>query len=88
MSEYPEHERLAAIKEASHAQGAFLDWLFEHGYCLARWREDKDGDYFLVPVHRRVDEILARYHGIDLATLEDEKRAMLERLRAANAEAH
>lgn len=47
MSDYPEHEKLSAVKDESQAIGEFLDWLkggFEGspGYEIC---EHHDGDY-------------------------------------------
>lgn len=35
--EYPEHERLRAIKDQSQAIGEFLDWMSTQGVVRARW---------------------------------------------------
>lgn len=42
-----------------------------------------DGHNELAPVHRTIEQWLAKYFEIDLAKLETEKRAMLEQMRAA-----
>jgi len=36
----------------------------------------------LLPAHDRLQDLLARYFGIDLAAIEKEKRAMLDRIRS------
>ena len=40
MSDYPEHDRLAAISDQSQTCGEFLEWLQEDGLHLMRWRTD------------------------------------------------
>lgn len=76
MSEYPEHEKLAAIREQSQAIGEFLD--------LGRWtlcelREWDDHSPTMEPVN--IQDALAEYFGIDQQKIEAEKREMLEALR-------
>lgn len=39
-SQYPEHEKLLAVKEQSQAVGEFLEWLGERGVRLMEWLED------------------------------------------------
>lgn len=78
-SAYPEHEKLAAVKDQSQAIGEFLDWLNGDGVHLARWDEEWDR-YF--PVHESINALLARRFGIDLDRIEAEKRAMLDEIRA------
>ena len=34
MAEYPEHDKLCAIKDQSQAIGAFIEWMGEHGYHI------------------------------------------------------
>ena len=126
MSDYPEHNKLSAIKEQSEAIGAFLEWLSEQRIELARYEDaassdepqdlivghtpdgqpiyvnDETGeespfvrafrrranpDYWhraegYYPIHKRIEAILAEYFEIDLNALEQEKRAMLNTLRA------
>lgn len=66
MSAYPQHDALAAVADISQAQGEFVDWLVQHGYA----------DLF-----GNVTDLLAEFHGIDMAALEAEKRAMLAAIR-------
>ena len=37
MSEYPEHDKMAAVKDRSQAIGEFLDWMPTGGYFLGQW---------------------------------------------------
>lgn len=78
----PECEKLRQVSDKSNAQGAFLDWLLgEKGFTLARYA-DSGGLY---PVSRNMEELLAEYHGIDLAKVEKERRALLEYLRESGS---
>lgn len=80
---YPEHTRMAAVRDQAEAIGQFLD---ESGYILAEHREiDGYREEVLMPVSTPVNTILARYFGIDLAKIDTEQRAMLDALREANA---
>ena len=106
-SKYPEHEKLAKIKDQSQAIGDFLEWLrtgeadptgFDRSIFLAtheviteeysatgEWHDlPKDKWYVgdrLVLFRYNMEELLARYFGIDLKKLEEEKKQMLEELR-------
>jgi hypothetical protein len=42
MSDYPEHDKLAAVRTQSQAQGELLDWLSERGLVLMRWVESDE----------------------------------------------
>lgn len=85
---YPEHQKLNAIGDQSQTIGEFLDWLGdEKGYSLGRWgdglawpAESQDRMY---PVYDRQTDLLAEFFEIDLKLIEQEKRAMLESMRAA-----
>ena len=77
--EYPEHEKLAKVKDESQIIGQFLDTGLD-GMVLARWDDDYE-EYN--PVHEPINTILDRYFGIDQDKLEAEKRQMLEQLRKA-----
>lgn len=43
-TEYPEHERMAAVSDQSQAIGEFLEWLTEQGITLATWERTKPCD--------------------------------------------
>ena len=73
---YPEHEKLAAIKERSQAIGGFLEWLDEKGIVLCTLRDEFGGEQYF-PIYRSINDMLAGHFGIDLNVLEQEKRAML-----------
>ncbi|HET9893755.1 MAG TPA: hypothetical protein VFQ44_02365 [Streptosporangiaceae bacterium] len=40
MSDFPEHDKMAAIAGQSQAIGEFLDWLGSQGIRQMKWRED------------------------------------------------
>lgn len=81
MSDYPEHDKLKAAREAGSEQiGEFLEWLLER-YTLAFL--DERNDERLVPSYLPITTLLAQYFGVDLVALEHEKRAMLDEVRAA-----
>lgn len=78
--EYPEHEKLEAVKDMSQAIGEFLDFgLPSMGIHLCEVDEETDRWF---PVHRSIQSILAEYFGTDQNRLDEEKRAMLEAMRA------
>lgn len=79
MSAYPEHDKLAGVKDQSQAIGEFIDF---GGYVLCRPSES--GRSFEA-VHQSIPRILAEYFQIDLDKIEREKRAMLDALREMNA---
>lgn len=84
MSDYPEHEKLHAVKDKSQAIGEFIHWLAEtHDAHVITYECDYDGRW----ERRRgaegrwMRERLAEFFNIDLAKIEDEKDAMLAELR-------
>lgn len=80
--QYPESEKLLKVLPISQAQGEFLEWLSnEEGITLCR----EDGCNEFTPVHDSFKELLARYHGIDMQKVEQEREVMLNSLRAASA---
>lgn len=83
MSDYPEHEKLQAVKDESQAAGAFLWWLRdEKGLFLCGMHDDYN---FPVRAGYEVEKWLAEYFEIDLEKIEEEKRAMIDRLREMNS---
>lgn len=75
---YPEHERLAVIKDQSQTIGEFLDWLQAIGIVRAVWGPDES----LYHDHHNIRDLLAEYFEIDQDRLEDEKRAMLDTMKS------
>lgn len=86
MSEYPEHDKLAAVKDETQAVGEFLEWLMSTEYTLAVPYSGKEagiGQLF-VPSWPETNQLLARWKGIDLNKIEAEKRRMLASIRATS----
>jgi hypothetical protein len=73
----PECERMVAVAPESQKIGEFLDWLGAQGIHLAAWDEDDDR---LHPHGESFERLLARYFEIDLAKVEQERRAILASL--------
>lgn len=85
---WPMHTKLAGVRAKTEAIHEWLEWLaYDHDTHLATPME-RGGDFAMRMLlrHER-DELLARFHGIDLKVLELEKRAMLDQLRAMNDQA-
>jgi heme oxygenase len=94
MSEHPELDKLAAVKDETQAAGEFIEWLGTQGIFLAKvYRYDRNGEYTedlskahgeqTLPVHETLLTLLARWKDIDQAKVDREQRAMLDKLRAA-----
>lgn len=83
---YPEHMKLDKIKNLSQACGEFIEWLqCEKGVFLAVYdKKSTFGDLYRANIPTHV--LLAEFFEIDEKKLEAEKRAMLDSIRAANAE--
>jgi len=75
MGDYPEHEKMAALRTESEAIGDFLAdsrySLCDYDTRTGRWR----------PIRLPLDALLAEHFSVDLAKIEDEKAAMLRSLR-------
>ena len=85
MSKYPEHDkmRIAQADLGTQRIGEFLEWLGEQGIVLC-----ESSGYEFQPwqqITGSMENLLARYAEIDLAVIEQEKRAMLEELRRGYA---
>lgn len=72
---YPEHAKLEKVSAQSQAIGEFLGF---SGYTLCSWDEESE-EYLTAP--GSIEQILAKYYGIDLRKLEAEKQAMLNEIR-------
>ena len=71
---------MMGVREVSHAQGQFLEWLREtKGFRLAQWRDDEN----LAPVYVDLNQLLAEFHGIDLNKVKLERRAILDAIRGS-----
>ena len=63
MSNYPEHEKLSAVREHSQAIGEFLEWLSQaEGISLCHWRNyGTNGEpRYVGPDHPRRQELNPR----------------------------
>lgn len=99
-SQYPEHDKLSEISEASQAIGEFLESLNAKGIELAAYgtgdpsldSADENSTWHkghperLYPVHTPIQTLLAEHFEIDTDALEAEKRQMLEGIQAMNAD--
>lgn len=82
MSDYPEHDKMRVIAKQSQTIGEFLAWAQnEKGWALCHLDQNEQ-EY--MPVYKSITVLLAEYFEIDLNRVEDEKRQMLDELRAAN----
>lgn len=91
-SQYPEHDKLSEISEASQAIGEFLESLNAKGIELAAYgtgdpsldSADENSTWHkghperLYPVHTPIQTLLAEHFEIDTDALEVEKRQMIE----------
>lgn len=86
-AEYPEHEKLRAVKDRSQTIGEFLEeWCAARRMALCELVDVGSGgepvlEY--VPVYNTT-RLLAEFFEIDLDRIEAEKRTMLDLLRKAN----
>jgi len=86
----PECDRMAAVRDDARALGEFLEWLRdEEDVVLTRHVEPEPGakgaDRFTpgyYPIAMSIEDLLAHYFRIDLDTVEREKQALLDWIRA------
>ena len=83
-SQYPECDKVAAVRDESQAIGNFIEWLVEQdmGITEEREMEDEYGDMVVLnlPIGVTVEKLLARYFDIDLQKVEAEKQKILDSL--------
>lgn len=88
----PECAKLLAVRERSQGIGEFLEWAAAPGrgyvLCFLRAKRDYIGDVVegwqeYSPIATSTEKLLAEFFGIDLATVEREKQALLAALREA-----
>lgn len=82
MSKYPEHEKQRAIVDKSQAIGEFLEWLPSTGIVFGKW--DAEGRDRMWATRIDIEKLLAEYFEIDLEKIEEEKRQMIDEMRAAS----
>lgn len=80
----PELDRMKAAKESLGTEhvGQFLEWLRENRIVLARWVETVSPTSLdrLVSIYESDGDLLARYAGVDLKKVEQEKQRLLKNL--------
>lgn len=85
VTTYPEHEKMAAVKDRSQAIGEFIEWLNGQGIVMAQYQPVEGySNHVLLPTAERIETVLARYFAIDLRAIEAEKQAMIEAMREMN----
>jgi hypothetical protein len=83
-AEYPEHDKLRAVRVEREAVQSFIDWMFDEAGLAICERSSNRIDNLYWPVTASRADIIARHFGIDATKLDDEKRAMIDRLREMN----
>lgn len=81
-SEYPECEKMAAVKDQSQKIGEFIEWLrSEKDWEICEWwgKLNHGGSYS--PARFSTENLLAEFFNIDLDKVEKERRQMLDELR-------
>ena len=87
MNEYPQCDKLLAVKDKSQVIGEFLEWLQgEKNLVIAEWDYgDSNTDEDPLVRHRfNIQELLAEFFEIDLVKVEEERRAILDEQRRLN----
>ena len=87
MSKYPECDKLSGVYGESQIIGAFLEWLQderEPHVKLAYW----DDRARLHLSDRTTEELLVEYFKIDMAKVEEERRAMIEACRRGEVDVY
>lgn len=81
-AEYPECEKLSKIHSEIIAITQFMGWLSSKKIILGEAVEvAKDEPHDFYPCNKRISDLLNEYFNIDAAKLEQERRAMLDKLR-------
>jgi len=75
----PECDKMLKVAQDSHKLGEFIDWLNGQEITLCTW--DSYNEQY-VNCHENPENLLARYFGIDLKKVEQEKRALLDVIRS------
>lgn len=82
-NQYPEHEKLSAIRDKTQICGEFLEWLREEKE--ARLCVVNEYDEY-IPLYTRVEDLLAEFFEIDLNILQKEKDKMYKELQKCNGQ--
>lgn len=74
MSNYPQHDKVAALGERRAAVQGFIDWMIERGYVLCTAGGDPVQDY--TRARMTPEQLMAAHFGIDLKELAKEKDSL------------
>jgi hypothetical protein len=80
---YPEHQKLAQVKDTSQKLGEFLEWLDSQGLYICE-AGDRGDAYAYLRSTLNIEGILAKYFEIDRKKIDDEKDWMLWHQRKLN----
>lgn len=86
-NQYPECEKMAAVKDRSQVIGEFLDWLLnEKEFVIAHYDpyESDHGGETLVCDQKDIEIWLAEFFNIDLDKIEKERCQILDEIRRKN----
>jgi hypothetical protein len=81
MTLLPEHQKVKDLDGKGQVLQDFLEWLDEQGIRLATYPGETE---WMAPIHEGRGNLIARYFNIDLQKLDDEKRLILDELRAGD----
>lgn len=79
-TQYPECEKMAAVKDKSQLIGEFIEWMRdEQGFeiCIRSWYSRE-----YIPMGMTIKILLAKFFDIDLNEVEKERRQMLGEMRS------
>lgn len=79
--DYPECEKLGRVHEQIVAITQFFEWLSSKGVILGKTEKVFEDFGAFYPYNERTEKLLYEYFEIDATKLEQERRAMLEKLR-------
>lgn len=80
--QYPECEKLNEHHSQMEIIREFLEWASGNGMEFGSWEPGLVGQVYdnFNPVNQSIDQYLARYFGIDMGKVDEERRAMLASL--------
>ena len=78
--QYPECEKLGAVRDKSQLIGEFLDWLSDYEIVLARYNPNSRLDQ-LMEHSESTESLLAKFFDIDMGEVERERQQMIDDLR-------
>lgn len=78
-NQYPECEKMAAIRDKSQVIGEFLEWAEEtQDFCMCMY---SGYGHEYIPINMTKEILLAKFFNIDLNKVEKERRQILDRIR-------